>query len=202
MTQRNRLVRMALAGVVVVGAVVLAGCGGSGPRVAGTRSYVGTAQGTGALVAVVVDGSRVLAYVCDGVPSDSGGTAPALQTWFNGTSDGRVVDVQQPAGRLELRLAGATMNGTVTLADGRKLRVAGEPVSGDAGLYRAEVAAGGGTRVAGWILAPDGRQRGGFGDGATLSGVRTLTLTQPTFTLQGLASARISKVGITPIPIP
>ena len=35
-----------------------------------------------------------------------------------------------------------------------------------------------------------------------LSGTKVLTLSQPTFTLQGLATARIAKVGITPIPIP
>lgn len=208
MRHGNRLARFALVAVAAaVGAVTLAGCGyggsdGKAEDAAPVRSYVGTAQGTGALVAAVVDGSRVLAYVCDGMPSDAGGTAPSVQAWFNGTSDGKVVDVQQAAGRLELRLTGSAMTGTVTLADGRKLPVAGGPVTGDAGLYRAEVAGAPGMRVAGWILGPDGQQRGGFGDGVTLSGVRTLTLSQPTFTLQGLATARIAKVGITPIPIP
>jgi hypothetical protein len=79
-------------------------------------------------------------------------------------------------------------------------------VDGDAGLYRAEAAGAQGKAVAGWILAADGQQRGGVGveSGGTtkISGVRVLTLSQPTFSLQGLATARIAKVGITPIPIP
>ncbi|HEX2117954.1 MAG TPA: hypothetical protein VHF91_02125, partial [Acidimicrobiales bacterium] len=76
---------------------VLAGCDSEGtdeksaskaaPVV--TRSYVGTAQGTAAFVAVVVDGSRSLAYVCDGVPAEPAGAPPTLQAWFNGPSDGR-----------------------------------------------------------------------------------------------------------------
>jgi hypothetical protein len=170
------------------------------------RSYVGTAQGTGAFVSVVVDGSRALAYVCDGVPADPAGTPPTIQAWFNGPSDGRSVDVQQPAGRLQVQLAGTDMSGTLTLTDGRKLSVNGRIVDADAGLYRADVAGADGKAVAGWILAPDGQQRGGFGveSGGTtkLSGVRMLTLAQPTFSVQGLATARIAKVGITPIPIP
>ncbi len=90
------------------------------------RSYVGTAEGTGAFVSVVVDGSRALAYVCDGVPADPVGTPPTIQAWFNGPSDGRTVDVQQPAGRLQLQLTGTEMSGTLTLTDGRQLPVEGE----------------------------------------------------------------------------
>jgi hypothetical protein len=176
------------------------------PTAVAVRSYVGTAQGTAAFVSVVVDGSRALAYVCDGVPADPTGTAPTIQAWFNGPSDGKAVDVQQPAGRLQLELTGTDMTGTVTLADGRKLPVSGRAVDGDAGLYRAEAAGADVKAVGGWILAADGQQRGGIGvdSGGTskISGTRTLNLTQPTFSVQGLATARIAKVGITPIPIP
>jgi hypothetical protein len=156
-------------------------------------------------VAVVVDGSRALAYVCDGVPGEPVGTVPTVQAWFNGPSDGGAVDVQQPGGRLQLQLTDTDMTGTLTLPDGRNVAVTGRAVAGDAGLYRAEAAGSGGKALAGWILAADGQQRGGVGgDGsvAKISGSRVLNLSQPTFTLQGLATARIAKVGITPIPIP
>ena len=170
------------------------------------RSFVGAVQGTAAFVSVVVDGSRALAYICDGVPGDPAGTAPTIQAWFNGASDGATVDVQQASGRVQLLLSATGMTGTVSLADGRRLAVNGQPVSADAGLYRADTAGAEGKGVAGWILAADGQQRGGFGvesGGAPkISGVRPLTLSQPTFSLQGLATARIAKVGITPIPIP
>lgn len=38
--------------------------------------------------------------------------------------------------------------------------------------------------------------------GTTLVSTRVLDYSQPAFTLQDLATARISRVGITPIPIP
>ncbi|MDQ3897931.1 MAG: hypothetical protein M3326_11945 [Actinomycetota bacterium] len=196
---------LAFLGLVMAAGVVLTGCGSDDSdeaTSAGIRSYVGTVQGTSALVAVVTDGSRALAYVCDGMPAEPQGTAPTIQTWFNGGSDGKAVDIQQGASRLKLQLTGSAMAGTVTLTDGRTLNISGVPVEGDAGLYRADTSGTAGKGAAGWILAADGQQRGGFGDGITVKGVKTLTLSQPTFSLQGLASARIAKVGITPIPIP
>jgi hypothetical protein len=156
-------------------------------------------------VAVVVDGTRALAYVCDGVPANPTGTVPSVQAWFNGPSDGKTMDVKQPAGRLQLRLTDAEMTGTVTLTDGRDVPVTGRLVTGDAGLYRAEAEGSGSKAVAGWILAADGQQRGGVGGEGSLtklSGTRVLDLAQPNFSLQGLATSRIAKVGITPIPIP
>ncbi len=202
-----------VAGLAAVALAVLAACGSSAPKQTGApsasdavRSYVGTVPGTAAFVGVVVDGSRALAYVCDGVPAEPEGTPPTLQAWFNGPTDGASLDVRQAAGRLQLQLTGTDLTGTLTLADGRTLPVGGRIVEGEAGLYRAAVADVGSTAVAGWILDADGRQRGGVeADGGGLSkvsGTRRLNLSQPTFSLQGLATARIAKVGITPIPIP
>jgi hypothetical protein len=205
----SKAVTRSLIGVALV---VLVACGGDSDKdtadpapAATTRTYVGSAQGTAAFVAVVVDGSRALAYVCDGVPGEPVGTAPTVQAWFNGQSDGTTVNVTQAAGQLQLRLTDTDMSGTLTLADGRAMQVAGRAVSGDAGLYRAEAAGTGAKAVAGWILAADGQQRGGVGGEGSLpklSATKVLTLSQPTFSLQGLATARIAKVGITPIPIP
>jgi hypothetical protein len=198
--------------VVAAAMAALAGCSSEGSKDAATpptssastatQSYVGRAAGSEAFVGVVVDGKRVLAYVCDGVPGDPVGTTPTVQAWFNGTSDGSSVDVSQPAGRLQLQLTDAAMTGTLTLAGGRTLAVTGQPTTGDAGLYRAEAAASGGQAVAGWILAADGGQRGGVGGSLTTSGTTLLNTSQLTFSFQSLATARISRVGITPIPIP
>ena len=209
LSRAGRTVTSSLMGVALV---VLVACGGGGSDetagpapAATTRTYVGSAQGTAAFVAVVVDGSRVLAYVCDGVPGDPVGTAPTVQAWFNGPSDGAVVNVTQAAGQLQLRLTETDMTGTLTLSDRRALPVTGRTVAGDAGLYRAEATGSGAKAVAGWILAADGQQRGGVGGEGSLpnlSGAKVLNLSQPTFSLQGLATARIAKVGITPIPIP
>lgn len=197
--------------LLLAGAVVLGACGSSDsddPPAAGpatTRTYVGTAAGTAAFVAVVDDGTRVLAYVCDGKPGEPVGTTPTIQAWFNAPSAGGMVNARQGDTRLQLTLTDSAANGTLTLAGGRQLNVTGMRATGDAGLYRAEAAGNGNTAVAGWILNAGGEQRGGVGGTgslATLSGTKTLTLSQPTFTVQGLATARIAKVGITPIPIP
>lgn len=199
--------------LLLIAVLLTAGCGSNSadappetPPTSVSRSYVGVATGTAAFVAVVVDGSRALAYACDGVPAEPTGTVPTVQAWWNGTSDGRTVDVQQPAGRLRVQLTATDMTGTLTLADGRGIPVTGKAVTADAGLYRAEAADAGNKAVAGWILAANGEQRGGVGTetGGTFkgSGTKTLVLSQPTFSVQGLATARIAKVGITPIPIP
>ena len=213
--RENIVVRRAAAALLAVAGIVLVACDSSEsnettarPTSETVRTYVGTAQGTEAFVSVVFDGARALAYVCDGVPGDPTGTAPTIQAWFNGSSDGTTVDVQASAGRLQLQLTESNMAGTLTLPDGRSVSVSGRSVAadGDAGLYRAEASGAGGSAVGGWILAADGQQRGGVGidNGGTtkISGVRVLSLSQPTFSPQGLASARIAKVGITPIPIP
>lgn len=205
--------RTTVALLMAVGIAASVGCSSSEPTgtaartlSAGTHTYVGAVAGTGALMGVVVDGSRVLAYACDGMPADPVGTTPTVETWFNGTSSGGIVDVKQPNGRLQLQLTDTTMQGTLTLADGRDLRVTGGSVTGAAGLYRAEGTVNGARVLAGWIVAADGQQRGGFGtevDGTRkLAGTKLLNLSQLTVNLQGLVTARVDKVGITPIPIP
>lgn len=195
--------------LVLAAVALLAGCSSDGSdeaaltpaSAADTHTYVGRAAGSEALIGIVVDGKRVLAYVCDGVPGEPVGSTPTLQAWFNGESNGASVDVSQPAGRLQLQLTDSSMSGTVTLSDGRVLPVTGETTTGDAGLYRAETAGPGGPAVAGWILGADGTQRGGVG-GSLTSGASVLNTTRLTFSFQSLATARISRVGITPIPIP
>ncbi len=208
----NSVVRRAGGAALLALAVgLLAACGSSESSdttapstTGGVRSYVGVAEGTNAFVSVVVDGTRALAYVCDGVPADPAGTMPTIQAWFNGPSEGGAVDVPGESGRLQLHLTGTDMTGTLTLPDGRTLPVSGKLVEADAGLYRAEASGAEGSVTGGWILAADGQQRGGAENGGTgkISGVRVLNLSQPTFSVQGLATARIAKVGITPIPIP
>ena len=199
-----RLIALVLAAVALLAACSSDRSDEAAPTVtsaAETHTYVGRAAASEAFVGIVVDGRRVLAYVCDGVPGEPVGTTPTVQAWFNGESNGGSVDVSQPAGRLQLQLTDSSMSGTVTLSDGRVLPVTGETTTGDAGLYRAETAGPGGPAVAGWILAADGSQRGGVGGSLTI-GTSVLNTTQLAFSFQSLATARISRVGITPIPIP
>lgn len=199
--------------------VVLAACGNSGAPSGAptgsaaatgsavtpstTRSYVGSVPGTAALISVVVDGKRAMGYVCDGVPgSGAAGTAPTIQNWFSGDSDGKTVDLTTSPARLQVQLTDNAMTGTITLADGRNAPVAGSLVTGNAGLFRAE---SDGT-VGGWILAANGEQRGGVGGkgfepGGGI-GTPSLMPNQTSISYQRLSSVKISQVGITLIPIP
>lgn len=196
-------------------AALAAGCasappaptGGAAPTTTGgggtpaARSYVGTVDGTNAYLSVVFDGTRALAYVCDGVPATPIGTTPTVQTWFNTGSDGRSVNAATGGGRLALQLTDAAMTGTVTV-DGRERAVRGGAVTADAGLYRGESVSGP-QGVAGWILAADGTQRGGFGTkGGGEIGITTLDPHISQVVIGNSAALRIAKVGITPIPIP
>jgi hypothetical protein len=167
------------------------------------RSYVGTVAGTSALLSVVVDGKRILGYACDGKPGDGmAGTTPTIQTWFNGPSDGRTVDITRPAGHLQVQLTDTAMTGTLTLADGRPAAVTGTLVTGESGLFRAENDAA----IGGWIRAANGEQRGAIGtkgvDGGGGVGTVLLKPSQTSITFNRLSSTKISQVGITMIPIP
>ena len=195
--------------LLVVLVAVLAACGTSAPPSAATsaaapsngavvtRSYVGTVPGTSGFVSVVADGTRAMAYLCDGVPGS--GKPPTFQAWLSGASDGTTVDLTQPSGRLQLQLTESAFTGTFTPTGRSSIPLTGNVVSGDAGLYRAE---GGGT-LAGWILAANGEQRGAARD-TSGSGfaVPRLQPNQTTISFQTLSNAKIGQVGITLIPIP
>lgn len=167
------------------------------------------------MLAVVVDGARALAYVCDGIPAENSGTPPSIAAWFNVPSDGRTVQAAAPAGTLSLALTDTTVTGTLAMPDGRVLQVDGSTVDGTAGLYRGESTSGP-KALAGWVVAADGTQRGsvrfdpggglGFDPGGGLGldpggGIRPLDTRVRSLQL-GRTSVSVSKVGITPIPIP
>lgn len=214
---RARIGRAPLAALfAVLAAALVAACASPGatppaattaqaptpPAAETVRTFVGTLEGTDALLGVVVDGRRALAYVCDGVPGVPVGTTPTTQAWFNGASDGRAVDVSTPDGRLVLQLTDTAMTGTLSTG-GREVAVTGSAVSGDAGLYRGESESGP-RSLAGWIVAADGSQRGGVGTegGVRLGTVKLDPRLTTTLPLTNSALLRIAKVGITPIPIP
>jgi hypothetical protein len=191
--------------LIVFGASLhLSACDDAGPS---ARTYVATVRETAAFAAVVVDGERAMAYVCDGVPGDHDGTVPTIQAWFAGPWDGRTVDLGRPAGgRLQAAIDGATLRGAVILPDGRRFTLEGEEVRGRAGLYRAETQGMNPPGVAGWIVAKDGEQRGG-GTVVGPIGVTRLDLRQPRFTFPGASQTTPALVvsknlqGLVPSPL-
>ena len=164
---------------------LLAACGddddgGQAPATAAPATYVGALPGTGALVGIATNGSRIRAYVCD---------SKDVATWFDGTIEDGSAKLEAAGGeRLDVELAGASASGSVTLRDGRASAFEAARASGRAGLYRGMHE----RSVAGWIVLADGTQRGGFGSPANFAAA-------PRITSKAIADGRIS---ITPIPIP
>jgi hypothetical protein len=206
--------------VALTAAVVLAGCGDDDAGSSGNPTqaeqatalkgtFVGEVDGTDAYVALISDGTRVLGYLCD---------SKKLSRWID------VAPIRDGAASLSSRagddlgdamISDGRVSGTVTIS-GEQHAFRAEPASGEAGLYRAaridqeDGKLSEGEVEAGWIVLPDGTQRGGTNVGTTstilVKSAPTLTLSSTSVTLNvsgtSLKTAYNQIRGITPIPIP
>ena len=147
------LAGVALAMLVVVGALSAPASAADVPRL----GYVGRVAGTKAFVGVVVRGSRVMAYVCDG---------RKLARWFEGTLRGERARLRsRSGGRLTLKVASARRaRGVLRLPGRKRLRFAASAARGRAGLFRDErdvTRSGRPLRtLTGWVRLNNGRVRG------------------------------------------
>jgi hypothetical protein len=141
------------AAFVLLAAMFLAGCKSSAPK---AQSFVGQGTDSTAFVGIVNDNGALTAYVCDGTD-----TTVSLAEWFNGSASNGTFDLTSVNGA---HLAGAItdqeVTGTMTRADGRSFAFALGLGTGNAGVYRAEQTTGNGTYAGGWIVLPNGDQRG------------------------------------------
>lgn len=140
----------------------------------GRVGYVGTVRGTHAFVAVVTSGSRVTAYVCD---------SKKIAQWFKGSVKAGKATLTSSAGYLlRVTIAHGKASGSVRLP-GVHGAVHGFSAARDrkaAGLYRGVKTVAGKRYVGGWILLPDGRQRGEVVTGASDVASPILDPTDPT----------------------
>lgn len=141
---------------------------------AGHSSFVGSVRGTDAFVAIVVRGSHVTAYVCD---------SKRIAQWFTGSAlagsstltskDGYVLRItigsRQISGSLRLLGPAGVVHRFVAARDEKP-----------GGLYRGEKSVAGKRYVGGWIILPDGRQRGEVVSGSTDIASPTLDPNDPT----------------------
>jgi hypothetical protein len=95
----------------------------------------------------------VVGYVCDGAQ---------MAEWFSKHRvTGNTLTLASDGGaHLNAKLTTKSATGTVTLTDGTKLSFTAAPVTDPAGLYRAEQTIAGQPYLGGWIVLPDGTQRG------------------------------------------
>jgi hypothetical protein len=135
----------------VLFSVACAASAGAGTAKPVTGSFVGRLSGTNAFVAVVAGKGRVVAYVCD---------SKRLAVWLGGPLRNGRVDLRAHGLRLGGRLTQSSAVGTVTLRAGRTLSFRALRADGRAGLYTAVKSVRGVLYRAGWIVLPDGRQRG------------------------------------------
>lgn len=151
--------------------------GGSGPPTeARTTTHAGRVEGSDAYVAVRRLGEDVIAYVCDG---------DGIVAWFRGRAAGGRVSLTNARGAvLEASFGEAGFVGDVQLA-GRRLSFSAEPVQAPAGLYRSEEQLGDTRRVGGWIVLPDGTQRGAVQTGTQTAPAPPLDATTATATVGG-----------------
>lgn len=151
-------------GALIVAAAVVfsAGPGSSAARAA---TFVGRVQGSDAYIAVLKDGRKIGGYLCDN------GT---LSRWIeyrwlrNGVAPLSVGTTGERLG--SVRIAGRSATGTVLIAGQKRRFRATLTRKEDGGLHFAIGKQPGSLLVAGWILLPDGSQRG------AVSRVNTQTL--------------------------
>ena len=129
-----------------------------------TGSFVGDTEGSESFVAIVTDGEKVMGYVCDG---------ETTAEWFSGSAGRDSIELTS-AGSLGLvaeRGTGDGLDGVVTDGDGSEFIFSATRVDLDGldgGLCRGERIIEGVTYTGGWIILPDGRQRGAvLGDDGT-----------------------------------
>lgn len=114
-------------------------------------TYVGTVDGGGASVAIIVAGEDTVAYVCDGA---------AAEEWLHGLPEGNALELSGDDGSLVAEFDERRATGETTVA-GRTWTFTVEQVDAPDGLYRfAETVVGGAEVAGGWIVLPDGTQVG------------------------------------------
>ena len=124
-----------------------------GTTVAG--SFVGPTEGSESFVAIVTNGEQVMAYVCDSATTAEWFTGAAARDSIDLTSAGSIGLVAQ-------RGTGDTLDGTIT-ANGTESSFSAARVDVDGsqgGLCRGILQVDGVTYTGGWIVLPDGQQRG------------------------------------------
>ena len=129
---------------------------------------------TNAALAITVRGQHVLAYYCDG---------DQIAEWFQGElgTDGKLELRSVRQFKLEVQLIGSQASGKITSAQDQEVSFKASlvPVQGQAGLYRARKSIAGIEYLGGWIVLPNGKQRGAVSCGRSIVSRPVLNLEQP-----------------------
>ncbi len=124
--------------------------GGGENRQATPAAYVGQVGDSALFLALARRGDSMIGFATDG---------RRIAKWFQGPLADPVELMAADGDVLTASLGSNAATGTFTIG-GRAHRFTLRPAVGSAGLYRAEGAAVGATQLTGWIVLPDGRQKG------------------------------------------
>jgi hypothetical protein len=148
--------RRSFLGVCALAVVAVAnGCGSEvtpQSAVAVARS-VGRVTGTDAYIAVVATASGAIVYVCDGTER-----TVTTSVWFDGGVTAGAFDLRAGTSRVSGRVSSTDITGTFTGTDGVGHAFTAMTATDTAGLYRDDRTVPG--TLCGWILLPDGTDRG------------------------------------------
>jgi serine/threonine-protein kinase len=185
-----------IACVILLLGVVLGGCGGASEAASG--SFAGTVADSDAFFALVSGGGQIMAYYCDGRAD-----APlTLEGWFRGEVTGEEVELTNDRGdTLVGLLSEDSFSGTLTPAGGDAHPVSAAEVSQPAGLYRTDTTIDGETAVGGWIVLPDGQQRGNLNVGGASRGAPALDTSTSTATTGDGKTLTSKWIDPTPDPV-
>ncbi|QCX75611.1 hypothetical protein C9F11_09615 [Streptomyces sp. YIM 121038] len=123
------------------------------PRPPADGKYTGRTDDDTASVAITLRGGRATAYFCDGRTTES---------WLKGDveDDGSLRLTGEGGAKLDGRVKGDTVRGTVDVRGGPRPFTAPRTEKKPAGLYRARAEVRGERLDGGWIVQPDGSQVG------------------------------------------
>lgn len=164
-------------------------------------NFVGRVAGTDAFVAVVTDGETAIGYVCDG---------QGISEWFEGTVTGDALNLTSPGGaELTATLAHTGVKGSFTAAAGETFNFTADAAAAPAGLFRLDDTIAGEPYKGGWIILPNGEQRGTLttseGAGCTATNTcppleNTGSNTPPKLILPNGSQATVPRVDFGSIP--
>jgi hypothetical protein len=139
----------------------------------GGAGYVGTVGGSRAFVAIVVRDGHITAYVCD---------SKRIARWFKGTARGGRATLTSGGFVLRVKIGPRRTSGSVRFPGNAGLAhgFTADRDAGAAGLYRGVKRLAGKRYLGGWIILPDGRQRGEVVSGSSDVASPTLNPNDPT----------------------
>jgi hypothetical protein len=159
-----------LALVVVALALVLLVQTRATPTTGTFLTAVSVSSGPTPFVGIVTTADKALAYICDG---------EGLAQWYRGPIQaGGLFEVRSTTkkSRITAQINGRSVVGALTLEDGRVLQFRAIPSEGPAGqvragLYRSDDRINDVRYLGGWVVLPNGEQRGAVTDiGSTRPG--------------------------------